>query len=119
MDKELSKELDMRFEKWKKEHPFHKMSTETKEVINCLKSDIGSLKTSDEINIEQHQEIIDKQQSMSVKQEEMIALLTPISETYKTVGRMAKWIMAFLVFLSVLGGVIWTWGGVFKSWFGK
>lgn len=40
--------------------------------------------------------------------------LEPISETYRTVGRMAKWLMATMVFLSVLGGVIWTWLEIFR-----
>ena len=45
----------------------------------------------------------------------MTELLKPISDTYTTVGKMSKWIMASLVFLSVLGGVVWTWGNIFKK----
>ena len=39
--------------------------------------------------------------------------LEPIAETYRTTATLGKWIMTFLVFLSVLGGVIWTWCKIF------
>jgi hypothetical protein len=65
-----------------------------------LQDTVEALQKSDVENFKQHQEIKD--------------LLTPISETYKTVSRLAKWVMALLVFLSVLGGVIVAWSNVFK-----
>ena len=66
-----------------------------------IEDEIGSLKQSDLENFKQHKE--------------MMELLRPISETYQTVGRMAKWFMALLVFLSVLGGVIIAWKAILKE----
>ena len=66
-----------------------------------LQDTVESLRKSDIENFRQHQEIKD--------------LLIPISETYRTVGTMAKWVMALLVFLSVLGGVIVAWSNIFRK----
>jgi hypothetical protein len=68
---------------------------------------------------ESHEQRIHKLEELMTINElqhaEMIKLMRPISETYTTVGRMSKWIMALLVFLSVLGGVVWTWGNILKK----
>ena len=74
---------------------------EKEAVILENKKRIVTLEQMMEENVKQHQEILD--------------LLKPISDTYTTVGRLSKWVMACLVFLSVLGGVVWTWGNIFKK----
>jgi hypothetical protein len=67
--------------------------------------------TQDEIN----QQNKDQHEQIFKAIEANNKLLVPISETYKTVGLMAKWLMAFLVFLSMLGGVIVAWGKIFNK----
>jgi hypothetical protein len=76
--------------------------------IQRLHDRMELLDQSDVRNFEQHKQIMEKMDGIT-------ATLTPICETYTTVGRMAKWIMAFLVFLSVLGGVIVAWGKIFSK----
>jgi hypothetical protein len=39
-------------------------------------------------------------------QEEILKLLKPISETYSTVSHLGKWVMAILVFISILLGIL-------------
>jgi hypothetical protein len=46
------------------------------------------------------------QKDLQVGQEEMLKLLRPISETYRTVSTLGKWMMAILVFMSILIGVL-------------
>ena len=77
---------------------------------NAIK--IQKLINSDEINGLEHKAILKSQ-------EELKKILQPISDTYKTVGVMSKWIVALLVFISLVGGVIWTWGNVIKNWINK
>lgn len=45
---------------------------------------------------------------------EIKEILVPISETYKAVNLLGKWIMALLVFVSILGGIIFSWYEFFK-----
>lgn len=47
-------------------------------------------------------------------QEEILALLRPIAETYTTASTLGKWIMAFLVFVSVIIGIILGARNLFK-----
>jgi biotin synthase-like enzyme len=70
--------------------------------IQRLHSRMELLDQADIKNFEQHKQILE-----AIK--EIKDTLGPISETYCTVGKMAKWFTALLVFLSLLGGVIWTW----------
>lgn len=63
---------------------------------------LRDLEASDVENFKQHKEIM---AAIMANNE----ILRPIADTYKTVGQMAKWAMALLVFMSVLGGVILTW----------
>ena len=76
--------------------------------IQRLHDRMEILDQADIKNFEQHKQMMDKMDSIN-------ASLAPICDTYKTVGTMAKWLVAFLVFLSLLGGVIWTWMSVFKG----
>lgn len=39
-------------------------------------------------------------------QQQILALLGPISETYKTVASLGKWASAILVFISVVVGIL-------------
>lgn len=39
-------------------------------------------------------------------QAEILGLLRPIADTYKTASKLGKWAMALLVFISILLGVI-------------
>ena len=68
------------------------------EEIQKIKDEISALQNADVQNSNEHKKIME--------------LLEPISETYKTVGLMARWLMAFLVFISVLMGVIANWARV-------
>lgn len=52
-------------------------------------------------------------------QEEIMKLLRPISETYRTVNLMGKWLMAFLVLVSVMLGIIASWSRVVHIFTGK
>jgi hypothetical protein len=58
-------------------------------------------------NTDQHKEFMEEFKKLT-------EMLQPIVDTYKTVNRLGKWMMVLLVFLSVLGGVIWTWTNIFK-----
>lgn len=73
-----------------------------------IREEIECLKQKDETNSSEHKTILE-----TIK--ELKDIIAPISETYKTVSRMTKWLMAFLVFLSIVGGIIWTWGNVIKN----
>ena len=76
------------------------MSSKQIVEIQKLKDEITALKKSDELNFQQHKEILD--------------MLRPISETYCTVGKMGKWVMAILVFISILLGIVLTWLKIIK-----
>lgn len=76
--------------------------------IQRLHDRMELLDQSDIKNFEQHKQILEKIQNIS-------EALKPIADTYSTVSRMSKWIMAFLVFLSVLGGTIIAWTQIFKE----
>ena len=54
--------------------------------------------------IEQKHE--DRISALEDGQKQIIALLEPISETYKTVSKMGKWLVAFIVFISVIIGIL-------------
>ena|ERR1035437_5490053 len=79
-----------------------------KTEIQKLHDRMELLDQADIKNFEQHREMMQKMDNIS-------KTLNPICETYRSVGLMAKWLMAFLVFLSILGGIIWTWINIFKS----
>jgi|ERR1035437_1433 DNA repair ATPase RecN len=74
--------------------------------IQKLHDRMELLDASDRQNAVEHKQLFETLEKIDKK-------LDPISETYRTVGLMAKWVMALLVFLSVLGGVIWTWMSIF------
>jgi cytochrome b subunit of formate dehydrogenase len=59
-------------------------------------------------NFEQHKQILDKIQAIA-------DTLKPISETYTSAGKMMKWFMALLVFLSVLAGTVIAWSQIFNK----
>jgi hypothetical protein len=83
------------------------ISDQVKE-IQRLKDEVEALQEADKLNFQQHKQILEAVEKVNLA-------LAPIADTYKTVNTLGKWIMIMLVFLSVLGGVIWTWINVFKS----
>ena len=70
--------------------------------------EIQKLKDAADLNLQQHKEIMEAVKAINDK-------LTPIAETYQTVNTLGKWLTALLVFLSILGGVIWTWSKIIKK----
>lgn len=48
-------------------------------------------------------------------QEEVLKLLRPISETYTTVSTIGKWMMALLVFISIMLGILLSIKTIFKG----
>lgn len=48
----------------------------------------------------------DRLENLEKGQEEIIKLLTPISETYTTVSLLGKWITAFAVLISIVIGIV-------------
>ena len=70
-------------------------------------------------NVVEHKQLFEQNQRQEELMKNIDYKLEPILETYKTVGRMTKWLIAFLVFLSLVGGVILTWKGVIESYFKK
>lgn len=55
-------------------------------------------------DLDQKQE--DRITALEKGQQEMLELLRPISETYRTVSSLGKWGMAAAVFVSILIGII-------------
>jgi hypothetical protein len=48
----------------------------------------------------------DRIQALEEGQKEILALLRPISETYRTATMLGKWVTAMLVFISVCVGIV-------------
>ena len=46
--------------------------------------------------------------TIKVQLKELKDLLTPIADTYKTVGVLAKWTTASVVFISICIGIVWN-----------
>ncbi len=55
---------------------------------------------------QQNQRQDDRITALEKGQEEILALLKPIAETYTTVSTVGKWGMAIMVFVSILIGII-------------
>lgn len=55
------------------------------------------------------------QKKLEEGQEEMLKLLRPISETYRTVSTLGKWMMAVLVFMSIMIGVLLGFKSLFEQ----
>lgn len=83
--------------------------------IQKLRDRIDVLELKDEKNFAQHGQILSAVATVSTSLEKVSAKLDPIATTYGDVNRLGKWLMALLVFLSVLGGVLFTWGRVIKG----
>ena len=71
--------------------------------------DIATLKTDVAKHGETLVSINDTLTRIEEKQNEMNKCFEPINETFKATALMGKWLMTFLVFLSILGGVIVAW----------
>lgn len=83
------------------------ISDQVKE-IQRLKDEVEALQKADILNFQQHKQILDAVEKVNQS-------LSPIADTYKTVNVLGKWLMVVLVFLSVLGGVIWSWTNIFRN----
>ena len=69
--------------------------------------EIQKLKDAADLNLQQHKEIMEAIKAINNK-------LSPISDTYRTVNTLGKWLMAVLVFLSILVGVIASYFSIFN-----
>jgi hypothetical protein len=56
----------------------------------------------------------DRIDALEKGQEEILALLRPIADTYSTASTLGKWAMALLVFISITLGVILSIKSIFK-----
>ena len=61
-----------------------------------------------------NQKTEDRLTALEKGQQDIIDLLKPIAETYRTVSTMSKWFMAFAVFVSILIGIVVGWKQIFK-----
>jgi hypothetical protein len=77
----------------------------TKIQIQKIKDDIIALKKCDEENIQQHKDILGAVEKISNK-------LDPILETFNSTRMLGKWVMAILVFISILIGIILGWSNI-------
>lgn len=59
-----------------------------------------------------HQNATDKK--IDLNHEELKKILTPIAETYGSVSKMAKWLMAVLVLVSIIVGILVGLKNLFK-----
>ena len=75
--------------------------------IQKVEDKVIALEKSDKVNDEQHKEIMQAIKDVRV-------VLQPISDTYCTAGRMGKWFMGLLVLISIMLGIILSWGKIFK-----
>ena len=57
----------------------------------------------------------DRITSLECGQAEIIKMLKPIAETYRSVELLGKWMMAFLVFVSVVVGIVLSWSKLFDK----
>lgn len=55
------------------------------------------------------------QKNLERGQEEMLKLLRPISDTYRTVSTLGRWMTALLVFISIMLGVLLSIKTIFKG----
>ena len=62
---------------------------------------------------DQNQE--DRIAALEKGQREILELLRPISETYTSVSLMGKWLMAFMVLISILLGIVLSVGKLFNK----
>ena len=69
--------------------------------------DVGILEQHVEEHSRQLNSIIDTLEAMNKK-------LDPISQTYRTTATLGKWIMAILIFVSVIIGILVEWKNLFK-----
>lgn len=69
-------------------------------------------KVAEVVSLDQRQE--DRISALEKGQQEILALLRPISATYTTVSTMGRWSMAFMVFISILIGLILGFRNLFK-----
>lgn len=69
----------------------------------------------DEKTIKKNQRQDDRIEALEKGQEKILELLKPMADNYMTALKLGKWLMASLLFLSVLGGVILTWLKVFNK----
>ena len=84
---------------------------------DCIQDEaIRNLRTNDEKMYKQNEEIISSikdiavtQRTMQENQKDLKDTLTPIADTYRSVGKFSKWGMAFLVFISIVLSVIYNW----------
>lgn len=53
--------------------------------------------------------------ALEAGQKQILELLEPIAETYKTANMLGKWTMGIMVFMSILLGVILSLGKLFHK----
>jgi hypothetical protein len=87
------------------------ISDQVKE-IQRLKDQVEALQKADVLNFQQHKQILEAVDKVNMA-------LNPIAETYRAVNLLGKWLMAFLVFISILFGVIANWGKIINIFFKK
>ena len=75
--------------------------------------------TEDKPISERVQKLEDLACQNSDEHKEIMKLLGPISDTYKTVNIMGRWLMAVLVLISILIGILASWGKVVQIFFTK
>lgn len=63
----------------------------------------------------QQQQIEDRVTALEKGQREILDLLKPIAETYSTVTRLGKWLMAAAVFISICIGILLSLKSFFKK----
>jgi hypothetical protein len=73
------------------------------------------LDENDVKNASEHQKLFDQNKILTDTMKSIDGKIEPIADTYKTVGTVAKWFMALMVFLSVLGGTIIAWTKIFNK----
>ena len=57
----------------------------------------------------QNQKQEDRIDALEISQKEILEMLRPIADTYRSVELLGKWMMAFLVFVSVSVGIVLSW----------
>lgn len=63
----------------------------------------------------QNQKQEDRIGALECSQKEILEMLKPIADTYRSVELLGKWMMAFLVFISVAIGIILSWSKLFDK----
>jgi hypothetical protein len=63
----------------------------------------------------QNQKQEDRIEALEKNQELILEMLKPIADTYRSVEMLGKWLMAFLVLVSVSIGIVLSWTKLFDK----